>query len=90
MGDVGLVSSRSKLLGLIHLIVSHWIWIFRVDDKFLVKLADFGMSKDVYFDDYFKRGQEDKYLPVKWMALESLREGRYDYTTEVVNTLYTS
>ena len=55
-----------------------------------MKLADFGMSKDVYFDDYFKQGQADKYLPVKWMALESLREGRYDYTTDVVNTFYAS
>ena len=56
-----------------------------VDDTFVVKLADFGMSKDVYSENYYREGDLAKPKPVKWMALESLREGKYDSTTEVVS-----
>ena len=50
-----------------------------------MKLADFGMSKDVYSENYYREGDLAKPKPAKWMALESLREGKYDSTTEVVS-----
>lgn len=70
------------------LFVNFWVWnpffACRVSGSYLVKLADFGMSKDVYTTIYHKEGARDTPKPVKWMAIESIREGRYDFSTEVV------
>ena len=60
----------------------------RVSETFLVKIADFGLSKDVYVENYYRESRKDKPKPVKWMAIESLREGLYDSYTEVVRYLY--
>lgn len=39
-------------------------------DNFIVKICDFGLSKDVYFDDmYVKKGYGK--VPIKWMSYES-------------------
>ena len=55
-----------------------------MDDTYLVKIADFGMSRDVYVYNYYREGKKDKPKPAKWMAIESLREGVYDSYSEVV------
>ncbi|KAF6022807.1 hypothetical protein EB796_018884 [Bugula neritina] len=54
-----------------------------VDNFYIVKIADFGMSKDVYRESYYREKDQDKPRPVKWMALESLREGVSNSATEV-------
>ena len=64
------------------------ICMSRVSETFLVKIADFGLSKDVYVENYYRESRKDKPKPVKWMAIESLREGLYDSYTEVVRYLY--
>jgi len=43
------------------------------------------MSKDVYRESYYREKDQDKPRPVKWMALESLREGVSNSATEVVS-----
>ncbi|XP_067664724.1 BDNF/NT-3 growth factors receptor-like [Haliotis asinina] len=42
-----------------------------VDDKLIVKIGDFGMSRDVYSTDYYRVGGTAM-LPVRWMPPESL------------------
>jgi len=49
-----------------------------------VKIADFGMSRDVYSQDYYQMGDMNKPLPMKWMAVESLKEGKYTSKSDVV------
>ena len=45
------------------------------DDKQLtVKVADFGMSKDVYQTDYYRKS--GGMLPIRWMAPEAITDGR--------------
>ena len=39
-----------------------------------IKLADFGLSRDIYEKDYYKIGGQTM-LPVRWMAPESLLYG---------------
>ena len=37
-------------------------------------LADFGMTRDIYETDYYRKGGKGL-LPVRWMAPESLKDG---------------
>jgi serine/threonine protein kinase len=47
-----------------------------------VKIADFGLSKDVVMDDYYTL-QSKTVLPVRWMAPESLTRGNFSKATDV-------
>ena len=52
----------------------------------MVKIADFGLSHDIYEDDYYRTDENsNKPLPVKWMALESLNSGKYTTESDVVS-----
>ena len=59
--------------------------IFSVDSQYIVKVADFGMSKDVYVKNYFREEAGSHARPLRWMALESIREGIYNTSTDVVS-----
>ena len=51
----------------------------------MIKVADFGLSEDIYSQNYFRQGSEDSVrLPVRWMALESLNDGIFSEKTDVV------
>ena len=63
----------------------------RIDENFVIKVSDFGLSEDTYSKNYFRQGTtqgEDREapmkLPVRWMALESLNDGIFDEKTDVV------
>ncbi|CAH1259135.1 RET [Branchiostoma lanceolatum] len=50
------------------------------------KIADFGLSRDVYVSSVYERtnqGGEEELLPLKWMAVESLRDGVYTSESDV-------
>ena len=63
----------------------------RIDENFVIKVADFGLSEDIYCKNYFRQvlsgnSQEGVIkLPVKWMALESLLDGIFTEKTDVVS-----
>ena len=52
-----------------------------VDDDLVVKVADFGMSRDVYQADYYKR--HGGVIPLRWMAPEAIKDGRYTVESDV-------
>lgn len=65
--------------------VHGFIVLCRVDQDYVVKIADFGLSHDIYEDDYYRTDENSsKPLPVKWMAIESLNTGRYTSQSDVV------
>ena len=54
-----------------------------VDSQFVCKIADFGLSRDVYGSDYYKVGGGSACLPVRWMPPESLLYGRFTIKSDV-------
>lgn len=52
----------------------------------MIKIADFGLSRDIYETDYYKEGDKNRPLPVKWMSYESLERGVYSSKSDVVST----
>ena len=58
----------------------------RIDAHFLIKISDFGLSEDVFLQNYFRQGAggEVVKLPVKWMAPESLSDGHFSEKSDVV------
>ncbi|RZF41051.1 hypothetical protein LSTR_LSTR002683 [Laodelphax striatellus] len=53
-----------------------------VGDELVVKIADFGMSRDVYTSDYYKMGGS-RLLPVRWMSPESVMYGLFTLESDV-------
>ena len=59
----------------------------RLDGEGNVKVADFGLSEDVYTIGYFRQGKDDHIkLPFKWMAPESMTDSMFNEKTDVVRT----
>ena len=58
----------------------------RVDEALGVKVADFGMSRDVYHSDYYRLTHKAR-LPVKWMPPESFFDNIFNEKTDVVSRL---
>lgn len=57
---------------------------FRVDENLVVKVADFGLSRDIHVSDYYRLKHRQR-MPVKWMAPESLFTKIYTEKTDVVS-----
>ncbi|XP_023030119.2 insulin-like receptor [Leptinotarsa decemlineata] len=47
-----------------------------------VKIGDFGMARDIYETDYYRKGTKGL-LPVRWMAPESLADGVFTSDSDV-------
>lgn len=47
-----------------------------------VKIGDFGMTRDIYETDYYRKGGKGM-LPVRWMAPESLKDGVFTSQSDI-------
>ncbi|KAK6321728.1 hypothetical protein J4Q44_G00087040 [Coregonus suidteri] len=55
-----------------------------LDETFTVKVADFGMARDVFGKEYYSiQDQRKAKLPVKWMAIESLQIQKFTTKSDV-------
>uniref|UniRef100_A0A2K5DAE8 Macrophage-stimulating protein receptor n=1 Tax=Aotus nancymaae TaxID=37293 RepID=A0A2K5DAE8_AOTNA len=55
-----------------------------LDESFTVKVADFGLARDILDKEYYSvRQHRHARLPVKWMALESLQSYRFTTKSDV-------
>ncbi|KAL0128719.1 hypothetical protein PUN28_003826 [Cardiocondyla obscurior] len=53
-----------------------------VAEDLTVKIGDFGMTRDIYETDYYRKGSKGL-LPVRWMAPESLKDGVFTSFSDV-------
>ena len=63
--------------------------ISRIDQHGMIKVADFGLTQDIYDRNYFyhdksEEGSEEK-VPIRWMAPESIENDFYNEKTDVVS-----
>ena len=60
----------------------------------MVKVADFGLTEDMYARNYFHRykseGQSEEKVPIRWMAPESIENDIYNERTDVVSDISAS
>ena len=51
----------------------------------MVKIADFGLVRDLHSDDYYVMENMNTPLPIKWMALECMTGKKFSLKTDVVS-----
>lgn len=54
-----------------------------VGENNVVKIGDFGLTRDVYANDYYRRDTQGVRLPVRWMPPESLNDNMYTSASDV-------
>jgi serine/threonine protein kinase len=54
-----------------------------LDSGLCVKIADFGLSRDIYEKDYYRIGNNVCKLPIKWMSPESIDKLIFNTKTDV-------
>ena len=62
----------------------------RIDGNNVIKVADFGLSEDIYAKNYYRQSDTEECkvkLPIRWMALESLQDGIFSEKTDVVSCI---
>ena len=57
-------------------------FFFRVDKDKLVKIADFGLARDIYETEYYRPEDKQRPLPYKWMAIECVILDSKRFTTK--------
>ncbi|XP_008336171.2 muscle, skeletal receptor tyrosine-protein kinase-like, partial [Cynoglossus semilaevis] len=53
-----------------------------VGEEMVVKIADFGLSRNIYSADYYKANENDA-IPIRWMPPESIFYNRYTSESDV-------
>ena len=53
-----------------------------VGEELIVKISDFGLSRDIYSSDYY-RVQSKSLLPVRWMPSEAILYGKFTTESDV-------
>lgn len=58
---------------------------FRVDERGVVKVADFGLSRELILCDYYRLSNNKTPVPVRWMAPECLEANVFTTMSDVVS-----
>ena len=65
--------------------------LFRMGASGVIKVADFGLSEDIYTRNYYRQSKSDTTvkLPVRWMPPESIADGIFTEKSDVVSAAIT-
>ena len=63
-----------------------------MDTSGVIKVADFGLSEDIYTTTYYRQKKSDTTvkLPVRWMPPESIADGMFTEKSDVVSATNTT
>ncbi len=56
-----------------------------MDGEGQVRVADFGLSRDLYDGDYYRMKNLAVPLPIRWMSLEAVFEQKFSEKSDVVS-----
>ena len=68
-------------------LLDHVLSNHRVNEDLLVKVGDFGLTRDIYHTDYYRSSNKDAKLPIKWMPPEAFNDKISNEKTDVVSPL---
>jgi serine/threonine protein kinase len=54
-----------------------------INSQFQVKLADFGLSRDLSAQDYYRIGDGNSFIPIRWMPPEALLYSKFTLQSDV-------
>ena len=67
---------------------------YRIDSSGVIKVADFGLTEEMYSTNYFRRGKSmsgsEEKVPIRWMAPESIDNNVYSEASDVVSFIHSS
>ena len=63
---------------------------FRLDSNLIVKISDFGLTRNIEQKNYYKTDDQTKKFPVRWMSIETMIRGIFSLQSDVVNLLLLS
>ena len=58
--------------------------LFRLDSDLVLKVSDFGLTRDIYDKDYYRIQDRSRGLPIRWMSIESIKESIFTTSSDVV------
>ena len=56
----------------------------RLNENLVIKIADFGLTKDVHEKEYYIKGPPTKPLPLRWMSTEAILFGKFSTKSDMV------
>ncbi len=82
-----LLSKYLHLLFSVTTMCKQHLFTLRLDRNMIIKVADFGLSREVQNNDYYKVENTSVELPVRWMSPESLTDWIFTTKSDVVCTI---
>ena len=58
-----------------------------MEKSHVIKIGDSGLSRDLYKDAYIELFSGKRSVPVRWMAVESLKDNQYTTASDAVRIL---
>ena len=54
----------------------------------MVKICDFGLTKDMHDSEYYRTEDRNKEVPIRWMSIEAIQCGIFSIQSDMVYILF--
>ena len=63
------------------------LFFHRLDSNLVLKISIFGLTRDMYNNDYYRMEENSRWLPIRWMSPEAIMEDVLSVQSNVVRIL---